>query len=262
MNTRAVGRSLVQLGSSVFSPRAGATLVLAYHLVEGGSDSPVDLPRHVFEQHLRELGELARVVDLEAVLSPAADDDRPAVALTFDDAFENFASEVQPLLVEAGFPATLFAPVGFLEGDTPSPLRCDTALRPMSWGQLRAASSHRLISVGSHSWTHSDLRRSSASELARELAGSRDHLEGRLGVPVTSFCYPRAQWSRRLESAVATAYELAVVGGGRAVTPRNLRPHRVYRVPIKRQMSSLAPVLRSRVWIEEWLADKWRRYVR
>ena len=43
----------------------------------------------------------------------------------------------------------------------------------------------------------------------------------------------------------------------------NVRKLYVWRVPIRRDMGNpIAGVLKSRVWLEEWAADKFRRYLR
>lgn len=82
---------------------------------------------------------------------------------------------------------------------------------PMGWGQLSevVAAGHE---VGSHSWSHPMLPQCDPSTLVREVAGSRRHLESRLGVPITSFCYPDGAWDQPVEEAVRAA------GYSRAVT--------------------------------------------
>jgi peptidoglycan/xylan/chitin deacetylase (PgdA/CDA1 family) len=265
--------------------RRGVT-VLAYHLVGAGTDSPVDLPRGVFRAQMEELRAGARAVPLAAAvawlkslrspqspagprdetaspageIAPAGDDRRPVVAVTFDDAYENFYAHAWPVLRELAIPATLFVPVGFVAGETAAPIRGTGGLPPASWKQLREMADEELLTVGSHSWSHPDLRRLPAAAVREELARSRRELEHRLGRPVTAFCYPRGLWSRRLEPLVGETYALAAVGGGRRVTAANLRPLRLGRVPLRRDMPvPLAPILRASLWLEEWLADRLRR---
>lgn len=243
--------------------------VLAYHLVAGGTSSPVDLPAETFHRHLEELRTRARVKALPTALhdltSKVQDESgtAPVVAVTFDDAYENFYTRAWPLLREAGIPATLFVPVGWIEGTEGPPLTASHGLGPVSWSQLREMVASGLVHVGSHSWSHRDLRRLPSRELQAELRRSREVLEDRLGVDVDTFCYPRGLWSRSVEPQVGQVYEYAAVGGGRQLTAQNLRPLRLWRVPLRREMPpSLAPVLRSSWWWEEWLADKTRRYLR
>jgi peptidoglycan/xylan/chitin deacetylase (PgdA/CDA1 family) len=134
----------------------------------------------------------------------------------------------------------------------------------MTWAQLREVSESGSVVVGSHSWTHPDMRRVDERDLRRELLESRDRLQEKLGVAVRTFCYPRALWSPRVEAAVGEVYDFAFVAGGRQVPKgRRFNPLRIPRIPIRRDMpASLEPVLRSRVWLEEWVADKVRRWLR
>lgn len=234
--------------------------VLCYHLVEAGTGSPVDLPESMFRRHLEELAEGAEVVALErAAEEVRSDGRRPRVALTFDDAYRNFHEAAFPVLAELGLPATLFVPVGFVEGECPPPLAA-APLPAASWGELAELAASGLVTFGSHTWSHPDLTALPATEVDDELHRSRELLEDRLGRPVRSFCYPRARWSRAVEARVRRHYELAVIGGGGRFGGRRRDPYRIERISLRADgPRSLAPVLRARVWLEERVADRLRR---
>jgi peptidoglycan/xylan/chitin deacetylase (PgdA/CDA1 family) len=252
-------RTLLRALQRLLPPGGGAT-VLAYHLVDAGTGSPVDLDGIVFRRQMEELREIAAVVPLRTLAAkPAADHGRPRVAITFDDAYANFLERAWPALEELALPATLFVPVGFVEGTHPAPIRGTGHLPPATWDDLAEAVADPLLDVGSHSWSHGDLRRLPDADLDRELAASRRHLSERLEVSVTSFCYPRALWDRRVERRVAGEYAQAVVGGGRAWAPPQ-GPWRIQRVSLRRDgPRSLAPLLAAPLWLEEWAADRARR---
>lgn len=224
--------------SSVTQPAA----VLAYHLVGAGTGSVVDVARATFERHLDQLGD--RIVPLRDVTTTGG------VALTFDDAYANFADVVWPILKARNIPTTLFVPVAFVDG-APSPLR-GAHLRACSWSTLRDLV-HDGLDVGSHSMTHGDLRRTTS--LDDELLGSRRRLEEELGVPVESFCWPRAQ--RGNEETARRAYRFVVTGGGTQVDPR--MPWRLPRTSIKRTHADVRRIVHARVWLEEWVADQFRQ---
>lgn len=236
----------------------GAT-VLAYHLVGADTGGPVDLDPAVFRHQMEELREAAAVVPLRSFAAAAADGERrPRVAITFDDAYANFFERAWPVLADLGLPATLFVPVGFVEGTHPPPIRGTGHLPAATWSDL-AAEAGGLLDVGSHSWTHRDLRRLPDGDLEQEFAASRRRLADRLEVEVTSFCYPRGLWDRRVERRVATEYAQAVIGGGRRWGAEQ-SPWRVQRVSLRRDgPRSLAPLLAAPVWLEEWAADRARR---
>lgn len=244
------------------APAGRGVTVLAYHLVGAGTGGAVDLDLAVFRRHVEELAAGAAVVPLRSLGAPgdaAAPDARPRVALTFDDAYANFFARAWPLLAERRLPATLFVPVGFVEGTHPAPIRGTEGLPPAGWDEIAEAAAGGLLEVGCHSWSHPDLRRLDDAALDRELAGSRQRLEERLGVRVDSFCSPRALWDRRVERRVAAEYARAVVGGGRRWRPPQ-SPWRIQRVSLRRDgPASLAPILAAPLWLEEWAADRARR---
>ena len=257
-------RRLLRTAQRLLPATAGGrgVTVLAYHLVGAGTGGAVDLDPAVFRRHVEEIAEVAEVVPLRTLGSgaaTAAPPRRPRVALTFDDAYANFFSHAWPLLAERGMAATLFVPVGFVTGTHPAPIQGTDHLPAATWETIAEAAGGGLLEVGSHSWSHPDLRRLGDAELDRELAASRHRLEERLGVRVDSFCAPRALWDRRVERRVAAHYARAVVGGGRRWSPPQ-SPWRIQRVSLRRDgPTSLAPILAAPVWLEEWAADRARR---
>jgi peptidoglycan/xylan/chitin deacetylase (PgdA/CDA1 family) len=206
---------------------------------------------------MEELRQVASVVHLDDALARVERGeigDRPLVVLTFDDGYENFYTSAWPVLRRLALPATLYVPLGFVEGRCPPPIAGTAGLRPVTWAQLAEMTCEGLIRVGSHGDTHCDLR-APGVDLRREVVASRERLEGHLGTAVDSFCYPRGFRSFAAERAVAHAYRSAVGAGGRRMTSDRRRRHRLGRVPLRRDMpASLGPVLRGRVWLEEWMA--------
>lgn len=186
-------RALAHAAQRLVPAGPGGAALLCYHLVGTGADTPVDLPVATFRRQMEELRDVAAVVHLDDALARVLRgeaSERPLVVLTFDDAYENFFTHVLPLLRDLALPATLYVPVGFVDGRCGPPIARTGELRAMTWAQLADAASTGLVRIGSHSDTHPDLR-SPAVDLAREIAGSRAALEYRFGTPVDSFCYPR-----------------------------------------------------------------------
>lgn len=240
-------------------------VILAYHLVGGNTSSPVDIPLSVFRRQMQELKERAQVCSLdEAVwrLEKGASCRGPVVAVTFDDAYENFYSHAWPILWEFQIPAVLYTPVDFIEGAIAPPIRGTVGMEPCSWTQLTELVRSGLISIGSHSCTHSNLRTVSLPVARHEISQSRVKLEDRLGVAVDSFCYPKGQWTTRLEGIVQEHYRTAVIGGGRRMHPTRWKPYRLKRIPIRRDMPiELYPMLTSPFWLEAVIASFVRRWI-
>lgn len=233
--------------------RLSGGIVLCYHLVGAGPGGPIDLDRTTFEAQLRLLADEG-VRSLDEVVATGR-----GTALTFDDAFANFADVVWPRLRAAGLPATLFVPTGFIDGTHGSPLSTAPGLLPCTWGQLRQMRSEGLA-IGSHSRSHRNLRSLDDDAIDADLAAARARLQEELGVDDVAFCYPQAKVSQAAERIVRRHHRIAVVGGGTRVDPA--MPWRVPRTSVVRAGPSLPLILASPVEPREWLADKvrqWRR---
>jgi peptidoglycan/xylan/chitin deacetylase (PgdA/CDA1 family) len=243
----------------------GGVYILAYHLLDGGTGLAVDLTAAVFRRQLLELRKLADLASLGraiATLKQGPTSGRSLVVVTFDDAYENFYTTAWPVIHELAVPVTLFVPVGFVEGRCSPPMVGTDNKRSATWGQLAEMAATGLLTIGSHGWSHTDLRSMSPVRTRDDLARSRAVLEDRLGQRVDTFCYPRGLWSRPAERQVANVYDFAAVGGGRRLTARNWNPLRLWRIPMRCDMQASPEALqRSVVWLEEWLADKARRYL-
>lgn len=234
-------------------------LVLAYHLVGGGTESPVDLPEGEFRRQVELLRASCDVRSLDDVTSGKAEGRgrRPTVVLTFDDAYSNFKSVAWPILAEHRLPVTLYVPVGFVAGRSPCPIRGAT-LGACTWQDLKALVVEG-VTIGSHTTSHVNLARAAEPIVERELADSRTELEQRLGVPVTSFCYPQAKWNRRVLRRVRAHYESGVIAGGRRFVYGRDDPHRIRRFPVRRDLGSFEAMLAAAIWIPEAVADAIRQ---
>ncbi len=154
-----------------------------------------------------------RGVSLRALLENSLEEQKRA-AITFDDGYAGVLTRALPLLRARGFSATVFVVSGKLggrndwDGETPG----DALLSADGVRALHAAG----IEIGSHGATHRALPELSDADLEAEVKGSRETLEGVLGAPVTSFCYPYGAFDDRSAAAVKSAgYRAAtVIRGG------------------------------------------------
>jgi peptidoglycan/xylan/chitin deacetylase (PgdA/CDA1 family) len=258
-------RELVRLAQPLVPRESRGVTILIYHVVGAGTDSPVDLPLDVFRAQLSELREVAQVCSLAAALKhlkAGTDSPRPMVVVTFDDGFDNFRTRAWPLLSELEIPCTLYVPVGFIEGTCGPPLGGAEGLKPISWNGLRELASEPLLTIGSHSWHHRDMRTLGARALQWDLRRSQQRLQDRTGAPIEHFSYPRAKWSRRVEEEVGAFYRTAAVAGGRRNLHGRFNPLRLARTPIRRDMPiRLTSIVQSSVWLEEWAASCARTFM-
>ncbi len=258
-----IGRRALRAIGDVLPTSDGGVTVLAYHLIGGGTGSPVDLDAELFQSQLDQLAAHGTVVSLdEAIerLTSGSVADEHLLVLTFDDAFRNFYDRALPSLRERRLPFTLYVPTDFVDGRDAAPLAGAENLPAMTWDQVREVANSRLGTIGSHTLSHADLRSLPAVSRLIELRESRRRLEEMTEREVDSFCYPRALWSPRAERQVASVYASAVVAGGTRNRSERFRPHRISRLPIRNDMpTSLGKLLDRSVWLEEWAASQARR---
>lgn len=252
---------LRKINSFVPSLSSGLS-VLAYHLVDGGTDTVIDISSSVFERQLDCLASNATFVDLRAGVDAAEQGETPTpqVALTFDDAFENFVDVVWPIIERRKLPVTLFVPVDFVRGG-PSPLTGGEHLRPCTWKQLAELSQTGLVSIGSHTMSHRNMRRLSAEDVRYECAQSRMVLEEQLGTQVETFCYPQSKWSAAVADEVRKHYSVGVIAGGRVVSEPHFDRAAIPRFPITKFSSEdFETRFRRRWWLDEVAKDFVRQY--
>lgn len=224
------GAGLAAVAASAFIRRSVGTTgcILAYHRVAdlGFVDPHIDdwnVPPEVFERHLVSLMACADIVPLTELLPRCqnpSQGDRPLVALTFDDGYANFHSQVLPLLKRYHIHAAVFVVTSLIGSETPPPFdawsmkhgqRLDPeAWRTMNWSELKDCAGSGLVSIGGHSHRHLKAPDCSSDQLAEEAGRSMEILRSELGT-VRSYAYPYG--SSRL-GYVPQAYVKAVADAG------------------------------------------------
>jgi peptidoglycan/xylan/chitin deacetylase (PgdA/CDA1 family) len=193
---RAIGETVAGRGGVNGEPER-TLRVLMYHKVNDLQPNPTTVPTEVFAEQMALLGEfgyvpvsLALVRDhyVEGAPLPAG-----AVLITFDDGYRDNLENALPILLRHGYPAVIFVPIGFLDGDRPLPH--EEALRALGvrnetvgWDdlvELEAAG----IRVESHGIGHRPLSELEPAEAAREIALSKLRLEERLGREVEAYAF-------------------------------------------------------------------------
>lgn len=160
---------------------------------------------------------------------------RPIV-LTFDDGYADLIDEALPILIEHGFPATVFVTTGWLR-DAGRHAAGTAPGRMLSWAQLAELSAAG-VEVAAHSNTHPQLDQISAARLRAELGDCKRLLEDRLGRPVCSLAYPYGYSSKRVRTVAREIgfLQAAVVANATAASTCDL--FRVPRLTIRRSTSS------------------------
>lgn len=183
--------------------------ILTYHSIDE-SGSPISVSPEAFRAHVRWLASGAvRVVPLEDVLRHG--DGQDAVAITFDDGFENFATHALPALHEAGLPVTVFVVAEHAGGANDWGGRHAPgvpALPLMSWETL-ARLRERGVTLGAHTRRHRDLTRVRGAALEDEVAGCVERMAAELGERPRTFAYPYGAVDETSATVVRDVFALA-----------------------------------------------------
>jgi peptidoglycan/xylan/chitin deacetylase (PgdA/CDA1 family) len=160
---------------------------------------------------------------------------RPIV-LTFDDGYADLIEEALPILIEHGFPATVFVTTGWLR-DAGRYATAPAPGRMLSWAQLAELSAAG-VEVAAHTHSHPQLDRISTARLHAELGDSKRLLEDRLGRPVRSLAYPYGYSSKRVRTVARDIGYLQAAVVANATAASTCDPFRVPRLTIRRSTSS------------------------
>jgi peptidoglycan/xylan/chitin deacetylase (PgdA/CDA1 family) len=226
--------------------------ILTYHSIDG-SRSPISISAADFARHADWLASGAvRVVPLAELVERPGDDH--AVAITFDDAYENLASLAWPLLRERGLPATVFVPTGRVGRDNAwgeQAARGIPTLPLCEWPAL-ARMAEEGLEIGSHTVNHALLDGMDARLVRAELSISAETIEARIGRRPRAFCYPYGVWDDQAARIAGELYDLAVTTELRALRTTDAR-HRLPRLD--------AYYYRSNRLLESWGSDAFRRHL-
>jgi peptidoglycan/xylan/chitin deacetylase (PgdA/CDA1 family) len=273
----AVGLGLWRLGTIRRLQERRVARVLVYHNVGEQADPVFGLGMSVFARQMRFLSRHYRVIsldDLSHMLTGRRDWVERAVAITFDDGYEDNHRLAWPILRELGLPATIYLTTDYIGaaegiwlnrlhvalrhtpldrikapevlglGASPLPLRSPSerlaaagalsdrlydvppgprgvlteqlvqalhvdlaglaprpsALRFLSWEQVREMADGGLVTFGSHGRSHSIMSRLPDGILRDELTVSKATIEREVGQPVRHFAYPNGgpgDWDQR-----------------------------------------------------------------
>jgi peptidoglycan/xylan/chitin deacetylase (PgdA/CDA1 family) len=201
-------------------------LVLCYHNVSDDWRHQLSVRRRSFQ---RQLVSLLRLGYLPIASEQVVDGPKRGLHVTFDDAYADLAAFALPVLERLRIPATVFASTAFADGGRPlavPELAAEAKANPerlatMSWDALGELA-ERGVAVGSHTVTHPHLVSLSDAELDRELRGSREQLESRLGRPCPLLAYPYGEHDARVHAAARRAGYAAAFALGTGSSRQNL----------------------------------------
>ncbi|MDP1559851.1 MAG: polysaccharide deacetylase family protein [Pirellulaceae bacterium] len=179
--------------------RAGTMpiVVLFYHRVADTNPTDWTISRSGFAAQLDWLQKHFELLSMDQVHRrlEAGFNDRPAVAITFDDGYAENMDFALPLMAERKIPCLYYVATSFVLNQTffPHDEALNLQLHPNSVGDLKQILDWGL-DIGAHTRTHADIGQiTDSQQLHDELAGSRRELMNLLGVAVDHFAFPYGQ---------------------------------------------------------------------
>lgn len=185
------------------STRAGL-VILQYHHVADSTPAVTSVSPQVFSEHMQYLQDNGfEVVDLHAaLLSLKKQQALPpkAVAITFDDGYQNLADHALPLLAERGWPATIFVNPGLLRQHTQHYL---------GWQQLKDWQA-KGMTIANHGWQHdywvrggrTDAKRWRA-RIKKSIRQTEQAIKKHLGKSTGMLAYPYGEYDTWLQEWLA-----------------------------------------------------------
>jgi peptidoglycan/xylan/chitin deacetylase (PgdA/CDA1 family) len=193
-------------------PQSGVR-ILCYHRVSRDRDVLAIHPDAFRRQMdaLRSSGSPILRLDaaLDVLEQPVAD---LCVCVTLDDGYRDALDIAAPILREFEIPATVYLPTAFIGGDLPFDWYVRSPAPPaLDWKAVAELVADGLIDVQAHTRTHARLPALTEAAARSELETSKAEIERRLGVAVTSLCYPAGLYGpRETRLAREAGYRAAV----------------------------------------------------
>jgi peptidoglycan/xylan/chitin deacetylase (PgdA/CDA1 family) len=185
--------------------------ILMYHYISDpptGADEvrrDLSLPGPDFELQLRYLVnegyQSVTMQDLVTHIQRGTPLPEKPIVLTFDDGYKDAFTVALPLLKKYGFTGTFFIFTKPIDEENREYL---------TWQEVELMSSAGM-EIGSHSYSHPDLRKLSDEALATEIVDSKKEIEAHTQKPVLFFCYPSGAHDARVVQAVDDAGYWAAV---------------------------------------------------
>jgi peptidoglycan/xylan/chitin deacetylase (PgdA/CDA1 family) len=208
-----------------------SVLVLTYHHVNDHEGALVTVSPRIFEQQIAALAERGYTFltadDFAAIIRGGREAPRRPVLITFDDGYLDTWLHAYPVLKRFGARACLFLVTSWVADrsdrrepgvfipdheDTTAALTRHGAEAEcaLTWGEVEAMARDGVMDVQSHTQTHLRCRVSenSAEAIARELAGSREIIESRLGKSCRHLAWPKGKYdAEAIRLARSLGYE-------------------------------------------------------
>jgi len=218
--------------------RQQARAILMYHSIASNDDFFTVNPRG-FELQIDYLRKNYTIVSLEemaACIRNAKKLPRKAVAITFDDGYEDCYLNAYPHLRDYDLPATVFVSTAYVGKEWP--FAC-SRLKMLTWKEIEEMSKNN-IEIGAHTVTHTDLRKANLKTARNEVVESKKQIEEHVKKTVTQFSFPFGRCSHKTVDLVKSLGFKTIVGDlSNAETPKSPNGNVLKRIQVDSSVSQV-----------------------
>jgi peptidoglycan/xylan/chitin deacetylase (PgdA/CDA1 family) len=213
--------------------------ILMYHSIASNEEFLSVDPRKFDLQvnYLRENYTIVSLEEMAACLRNMKKLPSKAVAITFDDGYEDCYLNAFPYLRDYNLPATVFVSTAYVGKEWPF-ARC--RIKMLTWKEIEDMSKNN-IEIGAHTVRHLDLKKVDSKTARDEVAESKKQIEAHIKKTVTQFSFPFGRCSpKTIDLVKSLGFKIIVgdLGNAEAATPPN--GNVLKRIQVD---SSMSPVL-------------------
>jgi peptidoglycan/xylan/chitin deacetylase (PgdA/CDA1 family) len=184
--------------------------IITYHYVEVVTDERDFIRKNLailpgtFENQIKELRakgyEPIFVKEIPDIIKGTLKPEKSPVALTFDDGYEDFYTNVLPIIKRNNVKVTAYIVPNFIGH-----------LNYMTKTQLQEVIASGLVEIGSHTNDHADLPNSLDENAKATISNSKTTLENMFNIKVVTFSYPYGFYNEKIAEMVKDAGYTAAV---------------------------------------------------
>lgn len=163
------------------------------------------------------------------------------IVITFDDGYRDTFTNAYPLLKKCGFVATFFIITRLADENRQDYL---------SWSEIKTLHAAGM-EIGSHTYTHPDLRGQPYDYLVWQILGSKEAIEARIKEPVRVFSYPSGKYDQQVVEVLKATGFWGAVAIGQGAYQSSEQPFELQRIRVRGSYN----MYDFRYWLNYWLED-------
>jgi peptidoglycan/xylan/chitin deacetylase (PgdA/CDA1 family) len=178
-------------------------LILMYHSVNG--ENPQYHYEIMIENFLKQLQFVRQHFEIVTIEQLFRDQKqkKSQVALSFDDAYEDFYLNVFPILKQHQLPAALFLPTALISTEPVVEIQNNYLYnkRHVTWNQVIEMHASGLIEIGSHTHSHLDMKEN-IEQFEEDVLLSIRFIEENIGQRPKLFAYPYGSRTKEMDAII------------------------------------------------------------